>query len=241
MSEIIPAILEDTFKAVREKLSLAVSFAPLVQIDVCDGKFVPRSSWPYIGTRMAADTDDADKRGYDMTFQEVLSEKEGMPYWDKIDFEVDLMVSNPEEVVRDWILAGAVRVIPHVEAVTDFLKLKEKTAGRVSLGLAIGIDTPLATLVPYAEEIDCIQCMGIAKIGYQGQSFDERVLGKISELKMLYPNVTITVDGGVNIETAPRLIAAGANRLVVGSAVFGQANPAEAVRGLESLFAREKS
>lgn len=208
MSEIIPAILEDTLDAVRERMSRVVLLAPMVQIDVCDGLFAPRRSWPYF------------RNGYDDYFKDILSEKEGMPFWDELDFEADLMVANPEEVVEDWIRAGAARVIPHIEAITDYGRLKERTKGRVELGLAIGIDTPFSALAQYADEISCIQCMGIAKIGYQGQDFDERVLRNIAELRRLYPNVTISVDGGVNIETVPRLIKAGANRLVVGSALF---------------------
>ncbi|MEK7390774.1 MAG: hypothetical protein AAB635_01405, partial [Patescibacteria group bacterium] len=68
--------------------------------------------------------------------------------------------------------------------------------------------------------VDFVQFMGIAKIGFQGQLFDERVYDKISGLRATRPNVTISVDGGVNLETATKLIEAGANRLVVGSALF---------------------
>jgi ribulose-phosphate 3-epimerase len=63
--------------------------------------------------------------------------------------------------------------------------------------------------------------MGIDEIGFQGQLFDERVISKIEEFKNKFPKVTVSVDGGVNLESAPKLVKAGAERLVSGSAIFG--------------------
>ena len=62
--------------------------------------------------------------------------------------------------------------------------------------------------------------MGIAKIGFQGEPFDERVLEKIKDFRDEYVDVTISVDGGVSLESAPRLVEAGVNRFVVGSALW---------------------
>ena len=79
--------------------------------------------------------------------------------------------------------------------------------------------------------------MGNDRIGFGGVPLDEElVLPKISELRKRHPELTISVDIGVNAETAPRLIAAGATRLVAGSAIFGKANPAQAIKELERLF-----
>ena len=77
--------------------------------------------------------------------------------------------------------------------------------------------------------------MGIAKIGYQGQPFDSRVVAKIEDLRERYPDVTISVDGGVNFESAPKLIAAGVTRLVSGSTILNSKNIEETIYQLKSL------
>ena len=64
--------------------------------------------------------------------------------------------------------------------------------------------------------------MGIERIGFQGEPFDHRVVQKIKALRAHFPHVTISVDGGVSLQTVPELVAAGANRLVVGSAIMNQ-------------------
>jgi pentose-5-phosphate-3-epimerase len=68
--------------------------------------------------------------------------------------------------------------------------------------------------------INWVQCMGIEKIGFQAQPFDARVLENIKKIKEMYPSILVSVDGGVNLNTAAQLVEAGADRLVVGSALF---------------------
>jgi ribulose-phosphate 3-epimerase len=87
----------------------------------------------------------------------------------------------------------------------------------------------------YREKIQFIQLMGIDNVGFQHQAFDEKVLGKIKEVRIKFPGLPISIDGGVSLETAPELIAAGADRLVVGSAIFNAENPIEAIHNLKSL------
>ena len=77
--------------------------------------------------------------------------------------------------------------------------------------------------------------MGIEHIGAQGEPFDERVLSQIKSLRVLYPELIISVDGSVNEETAPLLVQAGANRLVVGSALMKSFDMRETMRELESI------
>jgi ribulose-phosphate 3-epimerase len=90
----------------------------------------------------------------------------------------------------------------------------------VELGVALGLDTPIDAIAPFIHAVNFVQFMGIAKIGYQGQPFDERVICRIKNLRGAHSEVIISVDGGVNLETAPLLLEAGADRLVVGSAIF---------------------
>jgi ribulose-phosphate 3-epimerase len=130
------------------------------------------------------------------------------------------MVNKPEEIVEDWIIAGAKRIVLH----TDFEKAVEILSGRVELGLAIEIDTPLETILSYTDKVQFIQCMGIDNVGFQGQHFDAKVIDKIKEIRKVLPEMIISVDGGVSLENAQDLISAGASRLVVGSAIFNSDN-----------------
>ncbi len=232
MIEIIPAILPTTFSDLKEKLSLVVGAAPLVQIDICDGSFVPSCTWPYAKP--------------DENFLKIQREEEGMPYWEDLEFEIDLMVSGPELKVTEWIAAGAKRIVIHYESVKNFeqfLEDFEPTFGKltglpfpVELGLAINIETSPEEIFPYLRNIDFVQCMGIKKIGYQGQKFDEAVLEKIRTLKNVYPEGIISVDGGVNFETAPYLVEAGATRLISGSALFADENVGGNIEEMKALL-----
>ncbi|OHA79155.1 MAG: hypothetical protein A2747_01490 [Candidatus Yonathbacteria bacterium RIFCSPHIGHO2_01_FULL_44_41] len=206
MIEIIPAIMPKDYEHLDEMMSLFVNVVPLVQLDIMDGKFVPARTWPY---------------PKDTHFDAIVAEEEGMPSWENIDFEVDLMIENPEFWVQKWVTAGASRIIVHVESMKDFGVIRDAVPeGLIELGLAINTSTPLSALDQYLNRIDFVQCMGIAKIGFQGQPFDERVLDYVRALRAAHQNLQISIDGSVNFETARALVDAGATRLVSGSAIL---------------------
>ncbi len=222
--QIVPAILPKDFSEILAKLELVKGSADTVQIDIVDGKFAESKTWPYVGDHGEITS--------------ILREEEGFPFWKEFDFEFDLMVSKPEEAVPFWVRAGATRVIVHLESIAPHALSELITEWKhvVDVGLALKPSTPLDMLENFLPEITFVQCMGNDRIGFQGVSLDEAlVLPKIMSLRKKYPELTISVDIGVNLETAPRLIEAGANRLVAGSAVFGKANPAQAIRELEAL------
>lgn len=215
--EIIPAILPKDFHEVEEKVSLVKDFVNTVQIDICDGQFTPQASWPY--------------RKKDISFEEILKEERGMPFWQNVDFEFDLMVNKPDEIVEDWIIAGAKRIILH----TDFDKAVKLISGRVELGLASDIESPIDSILPFVQDIQFVQCMGIDNVGFQGQQFDKKVIDKIHELRQALPNMMISIDGGVSLSNAQSLIQAGVNRLVVGSAIFNSDNFIETLEKFNRL------
>jgi ribulose-phosphate 3-epimerase len=219
--EIIPAILPKDFAELSDKIELIKGFTKTVQIDVCDGQFVPNATWPY--------------RKKDDNFDRILREEEGLPGWEQLNYEFDLMVNRPENVVEEWVRVGATRIIIHAEAKGDIAAALVKLGGIVDIGFAFNIETPLDLLELHRERIQFVQCMGIDHIGYQHQPFDEKVLGKIKEVRLKYPGMPISVDGGVSLETAPHLIAAGADRLVVGSAIFNDENPLDALQKFKRL------
>lgn len=222
---IVPAIIPKEFSDIPGKLELVKGVADTVQIDIVDGMFAPNKTWPYIG--------DHGEIG------DILREDTGLPFWEDFEFEFDLMVGKPAEAVPFWVRAGASRVIVHVEsieanALSDLIHEWKHT---VDVGLALKPSTPNSVLDTFLHEVSFVQCMGNDKISFGGVPLDEKlVLPKIADLRTRYPELTISIDIGVNFDTAPLLIEAGANRLVAGSAVFGRANPAEAIKDLDALF-----
>ncbi len=219
--EIIPAILPQDFSEIEEKTARVKGPVKNVQIDICDGHFVPSFTWPY--------------KKHDDSFDKMLSEEIGLPEWQELDYEFDLMVDKPEEKIEKFVSIGAKRIIIHAEAKGDVVEAIKALNGRVEVGLALNIETSIESIESYKDMIQFVQCMGISRVGYQGQPFDERVLEKVKEIKKAYPDLIVSVDGGVSLETASELIAAGADRLVVGSAIFDDENPGEMIQKLKSL------
>lgn len=206
MAEIIPAIMPQSTDDLEYKLAQVAAHVSYVQLDIMDGKFVRAKTWPYMN----------DKGSFDA----LLTESEGLPFWDKVNFEIDLMVAKPEEVVDEWIIAGASRIIVHVESTQAIQDIIPLCRDRAELVLALNVETSMDTILPYLEDIQGIQFMGIATIGIQGEPFDERVLDKIREFHNAHPEVMLSVDGGVTLDNAHMLVEAGVQRLVSGSAIF---------------------
>jgi ribulose-phosphate 3-epimerase len=172
----------------------------------------------------------------------ILDEEEGLPFWDSVDFEFDLMVMKAHEQFEFFIRLGAKRIVFHLEAEGEISAFKEFLEGldmytreNVQVGIALNTTTPVESLKPLISHVDFIQCMGIENIGHQGEPFDDRVLGQIASLRASYPELIISVDGSVDEDTAPLLVKAGANRLVVGSALMRSYDIRETMRELENL------
>lgn len=223
--------MPQSFGDLEEKMSEVNGLIPVIQIDVMDGVFVQNKSWPYVG-------DDGEFGG-------ITSGERDFPFESTLDFEVDLMVSEPASVIESWIMAGAKRFVLHKESTKDFQKLlrvmKTYTTSddnfliKTEIGMAVNISTPVEEIFPFVEQIDFVQFMGISRIGFQGEQFNDEVLGKIRTLRDAYPDMIISVDGGVNINTAQDLADAGVNRLVVGSAIFKSGDASEAIKELQNI------
>jgi ribulose-phosphate 3-epimerase len=235
MREIIPAIMPVSFDDLKEKAEKVSGIVGLAQIDIMDGVFVASRSWPYT---------DGGVEG-EVHFKALSTQDEGLPEWEDLDYEIDLMISEPEKHIDEWLPLGASRLIFHIEAVKnidmffghDIFRPEARSIGTtkvIELGLAINPDTPLESILPYMSKIDFVQCMGIAKIGYQGQPFDEGVLKHIHTLRLKFPDMPISVDGGVSLKTAHDLVGAGATRLVAGSAIFGASDVDVAIAALQN-------
>lgn len=216
MAKIIPALLPSSLQDFTTKLSQLQGITDEIQID-CVASAPPRtSSWPYT---------------VDESFNSDFSLEDITQSLESVRFEADLMVSDMKTSIARWMQAGANRIVIHPGKDVDFaetIKNFQITYGHdrdfapdlIALGVAVHIDSPLATIEPLIAECDFIQFMGIDHIGVQGAQFDKRVLQNMASFRRAYPNMTIQVDGGVSAETIPSLVSAGASRLVVGSALW---------------------
>ena len=225
MLEIIPAILPKSFEDLKSHLERIVGLSSSVQIDIIDGKYVGKPTWPFVGDKGE--------------FSAMRREELGFPHWEDFDFEIDLMCEDPFSQVKDWIAAGAQRIVLHVETLdfdNDRLALEQlRSEGLIEIGLAISIDTEnekLDELIPYA---DFIQIMGIDAVGFQKKPFEKQCIDKVRLFRDNYPELSISVDGGMNPETATLVINAGANRIIAGSYIFESSDPQEAISNLQDL------
>lgn len=234
MAEIIPAILPKSYDEVEDKLDLVAGHASRVQIDICDGSYVPNRTWPYLKAHQD-----------DQIFEAIVGQDQALPHWEDTDVEFDLMVKKPYEKIPDFISAGASRIVVHKasmsadelnDVVRDYGKHSEELGPfDVELGLGLPFDAKPEDVKPYVADIHFVQVMGIRNVGFQGQSFDPQAIETVRALRQAFPELIISVDGGVNLDTGKELVEAGVDRLVVGSAIFGSDNPLETLQSFEAL------
>jgi ribulose-phosphate 3-epimerase len=204
--EIIPAILAKDEKELRRKIESVVDLTEMVQIDVMDGKFVDNVTWS------------DPKRIEDMPLP--------------LDYEVHLMVENPEDHLSGWSLARCVRAIIHAEAVKDLpAALKAVKMFGMEAGISINPETPVSAILEAIPHADVVQVMGVTP-GDMGRPFQPVAVEKVRELREKFPELIIEVDGGVSVGIARQLAEAGADRLVAGSAIFNSGAPAKSIEAL---------
>lgn len=231
MIDIIPSILEKNYESMKNKISLVRGITPVVQIDLCDGIYVSSKTWPFNTGGLE-----------DSNFLKIMEEQEGMPFWEDIEFELDMMVYDAVSNFDIYTKLGPKRIIFHIGAVGDLNEFKDFLEGMdvyvrdaIEIGLAVKPSTPNEQIFPLINYVDFIQCMGNDKIGQQGVELDEKVYEKIRSIREKYLDLSIAVDIGVNEETAPLLIEAGATKLITGSMIFRSDDIRETISYLENL------
>ena len=233
MAEIIPAILAKNFDELDADLSLIRGTAKEVQIDICDGSFVPSKTWPFNAPLGKADEN----------FEAIVAQEEGMPFWEDFDFEFDLMVKNPLQKIGDFVALGASRVVVHLDSANDeeIKKILDEYGNDdmkefgIEIGLAVSATTDMARAEKFIPMAAFVECMGIKKIGFQGQPLDESVIERIKTLRRKFPELIISVDGGVHENNIGKLVAAGADRLIEGSAIWDSETPGETIKHFQNL------
>lgn len=217
------------FSDIEQDIEQVVGVTPIVQIDLCDGIFVPNRTWPFEGhgTKEKAYQNDETMKG-------LLTEDIGMPEWETVDYELDLMVRDPGSILPDLMPIGPKRIIVHLASLTNpaefFAQLDNFYKVQIEIGLAITSESDMDVVASLVPEVSYIQCMGIENVGFQHQEFNTKILDTIRTLHAQFPTLPISVDGAVNDETIEELIEAGATRLVIGSAIWESETPGEMVR-----------
>ncbi|MCB9809038.1 hypothetical protein H6776_01430 [Candidatus Nomurabacteria bacterium] len=233
---IIPAIMPQSFRDIEKHVEIVLDVAGCVQLDIMDGVFVPEKTWPF--KEFKSKRSDMNQIT-DYAWRDLQNEDIGWPYWQDMDYELDLMVQDADLYLDQWIALGPKRIIFHIESLNNIEKLLNEVQGIrsfIEIGLSLNNDTDFQEILPHLEMIDCVQVMGIARIGYQGEGLDERVFEHIQSIKIHAPHIPIQVDGSVNRSTIERFRDAGVERFVVGSAIFAGDNPREGVEELDSFL-----
>ena len=198
--KISPSILSADFSILGDEIkNLEKAGADLIHVDVMDGHFVPNITMgPPIIRAIRKCT--------------------------KLPFDVHLMISPVEEYIKAFADAGSDIITLHPEA-TDNLKRAIQTVKSFGkkAGVSLNPKTPISALMDVINDIDLILIMSVNP-GFAGQSFMSEVLPKVSELRKMINDkklkIDIEIDGGINFETAPLAVKAGANILVSGTTIF---------------------
>ncbi|KAL3640554.1 hypothetical protein CASFOL_015522 [Castilleja foliolosa] len=211
-----PSILSANFSKLGEQVkAVELAGCDWIHVDVMDGRFVPNITiGPLVVDALRPVTD--------------------------LPLDVHLMIVEPDQRVPDFIKAGADIVSIHCEQ-SSTIHLHRTVNQIKSLGAKAGVvlnpGTPLSAIEYVLDVVDLVLIMSVNP-GFGGQSFIESQVKKISDLRRLCVekgvNPWIEVDGGVTPKNAYKVIEAGANALVAGSAVFGAPDYAEAIKGIKT-------
>lgn len=153
--------------------------------------------------------------------------------------DVHYMVVHPEQYISRTAKLGAMMMNVHYEACTHLHRTIQAIhdAG-MKAGVTLNPSTPVSTLEDIIEDVDMVLLMSVNP-GFGGQKFIENTISKVSRLKTMIAEsgskALIEVDGGVQAETAPRLVKAGVDVLVSGSYVFKSSDPMAIIKGLREL------
>ncbi|MCY2984358.1 MAG: ribulose-phosphate 3-epimerase [Planctomycetota bacterium] len=206
---ILPSLLLCDFANLEKEVRLLEEAGvDCLHLDVMDGNFVPNISY---GMPIVS----AIRKVTDLTL------------------DVHLMIRDPNAYASQFVDAGADLITFHIEALQQPSELLAKIRSQgVAAGLAINPSTEMSHVLPWISECDLVLVMSV-EAGFGGQAFHPIALERLSALRKANgPDLLLEVDGGVNIKTVGQCTASGADLLVVGSAIFREADYCQAMTRL---------
>jgi ribulose-phosphate 3-epimerase len=212
--ELAPSILSADFTRLGEQIALVErAGADIIHVDVMDGHFVPNLTLgPFIVEWVRKAT--------------------------TLPIDTHLMIENPDQYIEDFARAGANMISVHPEATYHLHRTLHliRNAG-CQPGVVLNPATPLALIEEILADVDYVLVMSVNP-GFGGQQFIPATLDKIRRLRALVLErglpTRLEIDGGIGSRNAAEVVMAGAEILVAGSAIFGQPDPAAAVRELRT-------
>ena len=214
---IAPSLLSADFCRLAQAIEMVnLSEADWLHLDIMDGVFVPNISFgmPIVNAIKP------------------LSEK---------PLDVHLMIVQPERYIAEFKRCGADLLTVHWEACTHLHRtIHQIRQADMLAGVSLNPHTPIASLEDVIADVDLVLIMSVNP-GFGGQTFIERSLKRIAELKELIiknnSHALIEVDGGITLDNAASLVAAGADVLVAGNTIFGSSEPEKIIRELKMMNA----
>lgn len=213
---ISPSMLSADFLHLQKDIEMINSSdADWLHLDIMDGSFVPNISFGFPVIEMVAKIC-------------------------KKPLDVHYMIVHPEDYIERTARLGAMSMNVHVEACGEHTQevIDKIHATGMKAAITISPDTPVSAVAPYLSSVHMVLIMSVYP-GFGGQSFIEATIDRIKELRKMIDeggyDVLIEVDGGVQSETAPRIVAAGCDVLVSGSYVFKAKDPHAIIRSMKDI------